>query len=74
MSSCATSFGAAAREAQPNYETISLVCAAYMNHLFSSARYPYPCPRSAWQSHLPSYIKRPPPSPPDSTSPSSTTP
>ncbi|KAJ3495014.1 hypothetical protein NLJ89_g10696 [Agrocybe chaxingu] len=52
-----TSFGAAAPAAQPNYETISLVCTAHMNHLFGSARYPYPCPRSAWQSHLPSYIK-----------------
>ncbi|CAA7259427.1 unnamed protein product [Cyclocybe aegerita] len=51
------SFGAAAPAAQPNYETVSLVCAAYMNHLFGSARYPYPCPRSAWQPHLPSYIK-----------------
>ncbi|CAA7270988.1 unnamed protein product [Cyclocybe aegerita] len=56
-----TSFGANtaayAAPPTPNYDTISRICAAYINHLFGSARYPFPSTRSIWQTRLPSYIK-----------------
>ncbi|KAJ3512487.1 hypothetical protein NLJ89_g3498 [Agrocybe chaxingu] len=41
----------------PNYDTISRICAAYINHLFGSMRYPFPSTHSIWQTRLPSYIK-----------------